>query len=65
MKNPICPICGDELEYDEMYYEVTLFDNTEEKYYEGRCENCHKVFRWIEVYKPSHYYGMKEVDELE
>lgn len=64
MKNPTCPICGKELEYDELCDEANLFDNIEERY-EGHCENCHKVFQWIEVYKPSYYYGMEEVSELE
>ena len=65
MRYPICPICGNELEYDEMYDEANVFDDIAEHYYEGHCENCRKVFRWVEVYKFSHYEGMEEIDELD
>lgn len=65
MKDPICPICGDPLEYDEMIDDLFTFENEEEKTYEGHCENCHKVFRWVEVWKPVAYYDMKEQGELE
>ena len=65
MKDPICPICGDPLEYDEMIDELFTFDGKEEKTYEGHCENCRKVFQWVEVWRPVAYYDMEEQGELE
>ena len=65
MKGPICPICGEPLEYDEMTDELFTLNDQEEKTFEGHCEKCRKVFQWVEVWESIGYYDIEEQRELE
>ena len=63
MKSPICPVCGDPLEYDEQletYYEE---DGVKTKW-RGNCVHCQAIYTWLENYNLVSITDM-ELDELE
>lgn len=59
-KGPICPKCGNIIDYDETVDESTN-DETHEILCVGGCSRCGANYQWWEVYKFSHIEGLEEV----
>lgn len=62
--SPICPVCGDPLEYDEQtetYYEGDAVSTK----WRGHCSNCQIDFTWWENYNLVSITDMEQEEELE
>ena len=57
-----CPICGDELEVDEVY-NTDVDDRRYFEYVSGHCPTCGKEFQWENIGEISEwrYEGLREV----
>lgn len=63
MKSPICPVCGDLLEYDEQL--DTHYENDGiHTQWRGNCPHCQAIYKWWENYSLISITDM-ELDELE
>lgn len=59
MKEPICPICGDDIECIDTV-DISEDTNCVESFCVGECPTCKKEYQWYEVYTFSHIKGLKE-----
>ena len=56
---PECKYCNIELEYDTTNYQEGDADEII-CYERGHCPKCNKKYRWIDIYKFSHYDDLEE-----
>lgn len=63
-KTPMCPQCGEDLEYDGFYYDECDGDKV---YFScsGYCDHCHSTYVWTESYVMDRISGMRKTGTLE
>ena len=61
---PMCPICGEELEYDSFYYEECDGNRV---YFngEGYCPECNDTYSWTETYTLHCISGLRKTGSVE
>ena len=59
---PCCRYCGCILTFFEHY---DCYDDADEIlcFADGHCPQCHREYRWTDVYKLTHFKDLEEVDE--
>ena len=60
MFNPKCPYCNEEIDFYEHY---DIEDDCAEIYCRasGECPECHKSFKWIEVFVLKEFMELEEI----